>query len=103
MDLPDGVLHLKCICSSPAPQTVVVVQGALPDELFAGLRHVLVPPDEAYAANTVGHGGRVLVAAGHPGNLGGAAAAGARARPRRRVGAAQGRRPAYLLVAVVAG
>jgi dimethylargininase len=67
VDLPFGVLHLKCVCSSPAPGAVVVAAGALDPGLFAGLRRIEVPADEAYAANTVGLEGRVLVAAGYPG------------------------------------
>jgi dimethylargininase len=67
VDLGQGVLHLKCVCSSPAPGAVVVAAGALDAGVFEGLQRIEVPADEAYAANTVGIGGRVLVAAGYPG------------------------------------
>lgn len=65
--LPEGVLHLKCACSSPAPGVVLLAEGVFDGDLFAGLRRVEVPREELYAANTVGRGGRVLAAAGFPG------------------------------------
>lgn len=65
VDLPAGVLHLKCVCSSPAPDLVLLAEGALAPTTFAGTVRQ-VPASEAYAANAVGHGGRVLVAGGYP-------------------------------------
>ncbi len=65
VDVPRGTLHLKCLCSSPAPGLVVVAEGPLVARL-AGLRQVVVPKDEALASNVVGRGGRVLVSSGFP-------------------------------------
>lgn len=64
--LPDGVLHLKCACSAPAPDVVLVAAGTVPVDGFAGARVVEIPEAELYAANAVGRAGRALVAAGHP-------------------------------------
>jgi len=66
--LPEGVLHLKCVASTPGDgQTVVIAAGSLAPEVFVGCRVVTVPRAEAYAANVVGDGHRVVVAAGYPG------------------------------------
>jgi len=66
--LPPGVLHLKCVASTPGDgQTVVLAEGTVPPDVFDGVRVVLVPHDEAYAANVVGNGDEVLVPAGYPG------------------------------------
>ncbi len=61
-------LHLKGACSAPAQGLVVAARGVAAPEWFDGLdAEVLwIPRGEAYAANTVGRGGRVLVAAGFP-------------------------------------
>jgi len=67
VELPAGVLHLKCVASTPGDEaTVVLAEGTVPVDVFAGLRCIEVPADEAYAANLVGNGRRVVVAAGHP-------------------------------------
>ncbi len=60
-------LHLKCVCSAPRPE--LVLRAGLPPAavLPAGVECLDVPADEAYAANAVGVGGAILVAAGHPG------------------------------------
>ncbi|MEZ4266715.1 MAG: arginine deiminase-related protein [Myxococcota bacterium] len=60
-------LHLKCHASAPVPGLLVSVAGWLPDSLVPpGVERVVVPDAEAYAANTVGVGETVLVAAGYP-------------------------------------
>ncbi len=64
--LPVGTLHLKCVCTSPAPGVVVLAEGTVEATVFGNARVVLVPAAEAYAANVVGIGDRVLVAAGFP-------------------------------------
>jgi dimethylargininase len=75
--LPEGIevfcvpvgdaLHLKCHASAPVPGLVVSVAGWLPESLLpAGVERLVVPDAEAYAANTVGVGETVLVAAGYP-------------------------------------
>lgn len=65
--VPEGVLHLKCHASSPVDGLVVVAEGAtVAPYLPAGVRRVTVPQAEAYAANTVGAGDVLIVAAGFP-------------------------------------
>jgi len=61
--LPPTALHLKC-GASPLPGGRVLATRALADAL--GLPSVIVPDAEAYAANVVARGDRVLCAAGHP-------------------------------------
>lgn len=62
-----GVLHLKCVCSRLDEQTVLLAEGTVPRETFGSLRVVSAPAGEAYAANCVAVGRKVLVSAGHPG------------------------------------
>lgn len=69
--LPPSVLHLKCVCSVPDASRglVVLAAGSLDPAVFTGpdLEEViLVPREEAYGANTLGWGGRVLVSEGYP-------------------------------------
>ncbi len=60
-------LHLKCHVSTPDPQTVLLAPGWVDPAPFEACARVLrVPDSEAYAANVVGVGGTVLVAAGYP-------------------------------------
>ncbi len=61
--LPKGVLHLKCAVS-PLPDGRILATRALADAI--GLPAVIVPDEEDYAANCVGHGNRVICADGHP-------------------------------------
>ena len=48
-----GFLHLKCCCSSLGDDAVLLARGTLPPETFGRLPVVLVPREEAYAANCV--------------------------------------------------
>jgi dimethylargininase len=65
--LPAGVLHLKCHISAPLPDLVVMVDGIVPrSALPDGVRVVIIPDDEAYAANLVGWDGVVLCPEGFP-------------------------------------
>jgi dimethylargininase len=67
VDVPPGTLHLKCHATSPVAGVVVVARDALSAEhVPEGWRIVKIPDDEAYAANTLGVGDTVLVAAGYP-------------------------------------
>jgi dimethylargininase len=59
-------LHLKSVCSSLGENTVVVAEGMLPPDTFAGAREIVVPAAEAHAANLVAHRGHAIVAAGAP-------------------------------------
>lgn len=60
------VLHLKCVCSSPGPGHVLVAAGTLPPATFADVRVIVVPAEEAHAANCVAAAGAVLIPAGCP-------------------------------------
>jgi dimethylargininase len=71
-----ALLHLKCACSSLDGDDVLVAEGALPPSVFEGLRVVQAPAAEAYAANCVAIGRRVLMAAGFPGTARALRAAG---------------------------
>ncbi|MCC6621460.1 MAG: N(G),N(G)-dimethylarginine dimethylaminohydrolase [Deltaproteobacteria bacterium] len=67
LDVPPETLHLKCHATSPVEGLVVVARDVLPPEQVPpGWRIVKIPDKEAYAANTLGVGDEVLVAAGFP-------------------------------------
>ncbi|MCO4743205.1 MAG: amidinotransferase [Proteobacteria bacterium] len=60
-------LHLKCVCSAPAPDAFLCAEGlGLERVAPSGVRVLTSPPEEAYASNVVGWNGRVMVAAGYP-------------------------------------
>ena len=61
-----GVLHLKCVCSPLADDLVLVAEGTIDPAVFTPARVIVVPREEAYAANAVAWNGRALLAAGHP-------------------------------------
>jgi dimethylargininase len=61
-----GALHLKSVCSPLGDDAVLVADGALPRGTFRGVRELIVPADEAPAANVVVIGRAALVAAGFP-------------------------------------
>lgn len=60
------VLHLKCVCSPIADDAILLAEGTIPRERFAGLRVIDVPREEADAANAVAIGRTLLIAAGCP-------------------------------------
>ena len=64
--MEEGVLHLKCVCSPLADDLVLVAEGTIDPAAFAPARVIVVPRDEAYAANAVAWNGRALLPAGHP-------------------------------------
>lgn len=66
IELPAGVLHLKCVCAPLGDARITLAEDSIPLEHFAGLHIVSVPAAEAYAANVVAIGDRVLMAAGFP-------------------------------------
>ena len=80
VELPPGVLHLKCVCSPLGDDRVLLAEGTLPAGLFdAGI--VWVPAEEQYAANAVAVGDHVIAAAEYPRTLAALAAAGLRVHP----------------------
>lgn len=67
LDVPATTLHLKCHATAPLDGLVVVAHDVIPAALVPhGWDIVKVPDQEAYAANTVGVGDTVLVAADYP-------------------------------------
>lgn len=59
-------LHLKCHVSAPSSDTVLIAPSRIDPAPFAKHARILeVPPEEAYAANVVGVGQRVLVPSGY--------------------------------------
>lgn len=68
VDLPPGVLHLKCVCSPLGADRVLLAEASLPASLFAA-EIVWVPREETYAANAVAIGDHVLAAAEYPRTL----------------------------------
>ena len=62
-----GDLHLKCVCSAIREDLVVAVTSRLPKGLFEGVADVIqVPESEAYGANLLSNGHRVVMADGCP-------------------------------------
>ena len=66
VELPSGVLHLKCVCSPLGGGRVLLAEGSVPASVFGGASVVTIPEAETYAANVVALGEHALVAAGHP-------------------------------------
>jgi dimethylargininase len=65
IDLPPGVLHLKCVCAPLDDERITLVES-MPRELFRGVDVVLVPESESYAANVLAIRRNVLVPEGFP-------------------------------------
>ncbi len=66
VELPAGVLHLKCVCSPLGHDRVLLADASIDRAVFRGFDIVTVPADETYAANAVAIGTHVIVAAGFP-------------------------------------
>jgi dimethylargininase len=66
IDLPAGVLHLKCVCAPLGDDRITLADDTLPRDAFRGLAIVSVPAAEAYAANLLVHGDRVVISDGFP-------------------------------------
>lgn len=67
----EHVPHLKTgvnyLGEDPAGERVLLVSGEFVDNpLFDGFRRIVVPPEEAYAANSLWVNGTVIVPAGYP-------------------------------------
>jgi dimethylargininase len=66
VELPAGILHLKCVCTPLGSDRVLLADGSLPAETFGGAAIVRVPCEETYAANVVAIGDQVIVPEGFP-------------------------------------
>ncbi|MBT3221856.1 MAG: N(G),N(G)-dimethylarginine dimethylaminohydrolase [Proteobacteria bacterium] len=66
VEVPREHLHLKCCCSTPAPGTILLAEDTIDPQVFGEHEVWICPAQEAYAANTVGAAGSVLVADGYP-------------------------------------
>lgn len=66
IELPPGVLHLKCVCSPLGDDRILLADDSIDRAAFRGVAIVAVPAEETYAANAVAIGTHVIVAAGFP-------------------------------------
>jgi dimethylargininase len=64
IDLPAGVLHLKCVVSRLGGDRILLAPDTIPARAFGNMHVIHGPPDEAYAANCVAIGDYVIVAEG---------------------------------------
>lgn len=81
VELGRDILHLKCVCAPLGDDRVLLAEGTLPPDTFAGAGIVWVPAAEQYAANAVAFGGGVIASAGFPRTHDALAAAGFRVIP----------------------
>lgn len=65
VELPPGVLHLKCVCTPLGDDRVLLAEQSIPAATFDA-EIVWVPAVETYAANAVAIGEHVIVAGGYP-------------------------------------
>ncbi|MCA1828050.1 MAG: dimethylarginine dimethylaminohydrolase family protein [Myxococcales bacterium] len=65
VDLPAGVLHLKCVCSPLGNDRIALAEDSIPAAVFDA-EIVWVPADEKYASNLVAVGAHAVVAEGFP-------------------------------------
>ena len=66
VELPEGVLHLKCVCAPLGSDRITLADGSIPHDAFAGVHVLRVPWTETYAANVLSLDGGVICAAGFP-------------------------------------
>ena len=82
IDLPAGVLHLKCVCAPLGDGRITLADATIPRAAFDGVKHVVaIPAAESYAANVLARDGTVLVADGFPRTRDALVAAGFRVLP----------------------
>jgi dimethylargininase len=62
-----GVLHLKSACSYLGEDQILLLPGHFDEGVLTTCRKILVPANEAHAANCLALNGRVLIPAGAPG------------------------------------
>jgi len=66
IELPPGVLHLKCVCSPLGDGRILLAEDSIDRAAFGTVDIVTIPADETYAANVVAIGTHVIVAADFP-------------------------------------
>jgi dimethylargininase len=66
IDLPPGVLHLKCVVTRLGGNRILLAMDTIPAAAFGNVVVAWVPPDEAYAANCVAIDDHVILAEGFP-------------------------------------
>lgn len=66
VDMPPGLLHLKSACSPLGADRMLLAEGSIPPDVFAGARILSVPAAETYGANALAHGDAVITSAGFP-------------------------------------
>lgn len=76
VEMPEGVLHLKCVCAPLSGDRITLADGTIPAKAFGSVGIVSIPAEEAYAANVLAIGSGVLVPAGFPRTREALAAAG---------------------------
>ncbi|MBS1124167.1 MAG: Dimethylargininase [Deltaproteobacteria bacterium] len=76
VDVPSGVLHLKCVCSPLGGDRLLLARDSIPSSVFGRADIVWVPASETFAANAVALGTHVVVAAEYPRTRDALAAAG---------------------------
>lgn len=64
--VPEGTLHLKCVCSPLPGDQVLLAEGTIPSGSFPGLEVHLIPMEEAYAGNCVAVGNTAIIPGGFP-------------------------------------
>jgi dimethylargininase len=62
----EGVLHLKSACTYMGEGRLLLRPGHLDADIFSEYRIIEVPAEEAYAANCLALGSRVIVSKGYP-------------------------------------
>ncbi len=65
VELPAGVLHLKCVCSPLGGDRIALAEASIPAATFDA-SIVWVPDAERYASNVVATGSHAVIAEGHP-------------------------------------
>tara|TARA_B100001250_G_C19796030_1_gene788750 strand:+ start:99 stop:863 length:765 start_codon:yes stop_codon:yes gene_type:complete len=67
VEVPPESLHLISICTSPAPGKLLAPEGWFTEADFpAGSEIIWIPNEEAYAANILPFGNKVMMAKGYP-------------------------------------
>lgn len=71
VEVPPESLHLISICTSPMPGKLLAPEGWFRDSDFPSKAEVIwIPKEEAYAANVLPFGNKVMMAKGYPLTLG---------------------------------